>query len=93
MPQARFDKQPRELLDYDIDLSRWMPDGDHAVSAQVFIDDGLTLEATIITATQVKLWISGGTDGENYLIAVLTTTSGGRLKEVDIEIRVRERGI
>jgi len=86
-------KQPHEVLDYDLDYSEWLPVADTIVSTTVTADAGITVGSTIIDpATQriVKQWISGGADGVTYKIQVTATTAGGRVKEVEFKIRVKE---
>ena len=88
-----FIKQPQEVLDYDFDYSEWLPVSDTIISATAVADAGITLGSTIIDpATQrvVKQWVSGGISGITYKIQITATTAGGRIKEVEFKIRVRE---
>jgi hypothetical protein len=39
----------------------------------------------------VKVWLEGGVDGTTYKVTVIIETEGGRVKEYDFNIRVRER--
>jgi hypothetical protein len=39
---------------------------------------------------RVKIWISGGLDGATYKLTLLMDTTGGRRKEVDFKIRIKE---
>lgn len=48
-------------------------------------------EAThMIAATRLKVWLSGGLNGATYKITVRADTEGGRRKEVDFRLNVRE---
>lgn len=88
-----FDKQPSEVQDYDVDFSQWLAAlADTAVSATVTADTGITINSFAVNTGYglVKVWASGGTDGNKYKVTVRLTTSAGRLKEADITIRVRE---
>jgi hypothetical protein len=38
----------------------------------------------------VKVWLSGGTDRQKYKVTARLTTDGGRVKEADIAVRVKE---
>jgi hypothetical protein len=87
---AVFYKQPSEVLDYDIDFTEWMTPGDSIATATATSDAGITLGATTIIGYVVKQWVSGGTDGNSYKVTVKVTTNGGRVKEADFRVRVRE---
>lgn len=86
-------KQPHEVLDYDFDYSEWLPTADTIISTTVTADAGITLGSTIIdpaTLRVVKQWVSGGSDNTTYKIQLTATTAGGRVKEIEFKIRVRE---
>lgn len=88
-----FTQQPSEILDYDLDFREWIPSGDTIVSVAATSDAGITLGSTIIDPTTLKIvkqWVSGGVTGTVYKIEVTATTAGGRVKQVEFKIRVRE---
>ena len=88
-----FTQQPHEVLDYDFDYSEWIPSGDTIIAAVATADVGLTLGSTIINPVNhqvVKQWISGGTDGTTYKVQLTATTTGGRVKEIEFKIKVKE---
>lgn len=88
-----FVKQPHEVLDYDFDYSEWLPTADTIISTAVTADAGITLGSTIIEPSEkkvVKQWVSGGSDGVTYKVQITATTAGGRVKEIEFKIRVRE---
>lgn len=87
-----FIKQPDDELDYSIDLSNWMPDNDKATSASVSVDSGITHTSTTVEDKNIKVWLKGGKDGNTYKVSVEIDTNGGRVKEVDFQVKVRERG-
>jgi hypothetical protein len=86
-----FTKQPADNLDYDIDLSEWLTEGDTVTGAVATADAGITLGLTQFTDTKVKQWVSGGTHGVKYKITVNITTALGREKQHDFQIRVKEQ--
>lgn len=90
---ATVTKQPADHLDYDIDYSRWLPDGDAVTMAVAAVDPPgeLAIDSVQITDQIVKAWASGGVDGGTYKITITASTSGGRIKETDFKIRVRDR--
>jgi hypothetical protein len=86
-------KQPGETLDYDVSFVKWLERRavpDSATMAVVTAPDGITLHAFTLNNGVVKLWISGGTDGESYKFTILLTTAAGRVKEVEILIKIRD---
>jgi len=85
-----FSKQPSEVLDYDIDASDWLTQGDNVTGASVVISpvSGLALDNTVISDDRVKIWLSGGVDKSNYKVTTIISTEDGRSKEIDFEIRV-----
>lgn len=88
-----FTQQPHEVLDYDFDYSEWISTGDTIIAAVATADAGLTLGSTIIDPTTdkiIKQWISGGTSGNVYKVQITATTAGGRVKEIEFKIKVRE---
>lgn len=88
---ARFTKQPVEVQDYDIDFTDYLTAlSDTAVSHVVSVETGLTLMASNLTSGIVKVFVSGGVDGNQYKVSATITTAGGRVKQGDIIIKVRE---
>ena len=85
-----YTQQPSEVLDYDIDLTDWLATGDTVSGSTVTAETGLTVTIANEDTSTPKVWCSGGTDGTTYKVTVLITTSGGRTKEVDFKIKVRE---
>lgn len=82
-----FQKQPRDHLDYDLDLSDWLDSEDRIQAVDVTVPEGIELTSTGYTENRVKLWISGGESGRSYKFSVLVTTNS-RQKEVDFMIIV-----
>ncbi|EBQ8762742.1 hypothetical protein BKM35_22165 [Salmonella enterica] len=88
---ATFDKHPDDQLDYDVDFSRWMPDGDLLTSAEAITQSGTVevLSVQIIDSLIVKIWLAGGKTGESSVIAVRAGSQGGRVKDVEFGLRIR----
>ena len=92
MPIDVFDKQPLEVQDYDMlfgDYLTLMADTpqSHVVDPPPV---GITLVNSAIVGQNIKVWLSGGTPGVKYKITGRMTTTGGRTKEHEILIRVRD---
>lgn len=87
-----FPKNPIDQMDYDIDFSRWLEDGDTITSVDVAVTPPgeLTIPSSQISGPTVKVWTAGGLDGTTYEVSTAIGTSGGRVKEVCFKIRVRD---
>lgn len=87
-----FNKQSADQLDFDADFSRWLPDDDVVLIATAVSDNPteLIIEQTQWTDQLVKVWCAGGTNGSKYKITVTAQTAGGRIKEHEFIIRVKD---
>lgn len=84
-------KSPNDLLDYDFDFVRWMTDGDRVINAVAHIADiSATVDRVTFDTDTVRVWINGGTVGEQGQMTVLITTDQGRKKEIAVQLRIRE---
>lgn len=100
-----FQKQPNEVLDYDIDMSPWfsaIPGDDiqsvvitvTSVSEEVpalVLGPGIHPDYLLMGAEPVrfKVWIGGGTEFVDYVITCVVTTEQDRQKEVEFKVKVR----
>jgi len=88
---ASFKQDPDAVLDYDIDWGNnddsWLAEGD--ALDEVTVTSDLTVDASVVAGRYVKLWISGGSEGEDYSVTVHVTTTAGREDDRTILIRVR----
>ena len=87
-------KQPLDRIDFDVDFSEWLTErGGDALGtvAGKVSDPALLLIGRSHDGSKVKQWIEGGEDGGIYTVTLTATTNGGRVKEVEIRVRVRER--
>lgn len=88
-----YTKRPEDRLDYDVDFSRWLAAGDAIASVETSISDGgVTIDepATDFSATAVKVWLMGGTNGETVHVTVKIVTAQEREKEICFRLRIRE---
>lgn len=91
MALDKFPKQPNDVQDYDVSYVAWLAAlNDTALTHTAEIDPGLTLNSSSLLAGVVKLWTSGGESGKSYKITTLVVTVGGRSKEFEIMIKVKE---
>lgn len=88
-----FSKSDEDVLDYFLDLRRWMPEGDEISGVEVVYDQETTLEFNGFNHSEntIKVWFGGGDPGREYIIKVLATTDGGRVKEINFMLVVTER--
>ena len=86
-----FYKQPTERLDYDIDFSLWLPNGDAIIGTTTNSTPvGLTIAITDAATLIPKIWVSDGVDKNTYVVSVTVETSQGRNKEVNFKIKVKD---
>lgn len=90
-------KQPFDQIDEDVDFSKWLPAGDTITTATVTYTGPDTV--LVINGVQLddqnypliaKVWQSAGTDLATYKITVNVATAGGRVKQLDYRLRVKD---
>lgn len=87
----KFIKQPADVQDYDIDFNEWLAAfPDTALSHVAVAEAGLTLQFSQLLNGVVKVWLSGGADGGKYKVTATLTTTGGRVKQAEIQVSVKE---
>lgn len=88
---ARFQKQPADRQDYDIDFTDYLAAlADEGKSVVTTAEPGIAVTAYSLNAGVVKVWLEGGTDGQTYKVTVTLTSKGGRVKQAEIKIKVKE---
>ncbi|XVJ69950.1 MAG: hypothetical protein HEQ39_10025 [Rhizobacter sp.] len=91
MSLKKYTKQPIDREDIDFDFSSYLEKRNDLIqTVAVTAEDGLTVEAVSHSEGVVKAWVSGGEDGEQYKVSATVTTVGGRVKQGDLIIRVKE---
>jgi len=90
-----IEKDPYAVLDYSLDFTNWMPDGDTITSFPDPIitgdDSSLTLDSTSNTDYIATAYISGGTAGNIYNIEFKIVTTNGLQDSRNFRIKVLER--
>ena len=77
-----FEKTPEARLDYVVDWSNWLPTGLTIDSSLWEYSDDLTAVATSLDSPQTSIILSGGTEGETYIVKnIIETTGGSPLKD------------
>lgn len=94
MALATVTQQPGDVRDYDIDFDQWFPSGDQIVFVDVVASPAMVEPPSVAigpTARRVKVWVyDGGLDGLTYTLTVAARTSDGRVKEVELLVKIRE---
>lgn len=102
-----FTKQPRDVLDYDVDMSGWFASipGDDIEQVQILVSSASEpVPALVVGPTphpdvvllganpvRFKLWLGGGTEYVDYTVTCIVTTEQDRQKEVEFKVKVRDK--
>lgn len=88
---AKYVKQPVEVQDYPFDFTEYLQTvNDVADSFTVEAADGVTIESSSMARGVVRAFVSGGTSGRSYKVSAALTTQGGRVKQLDILVKVKK---
>jgi hypothetical protein len=86
---AKFTKDRKDVQDYDVVFDRWCTAlSDSLTSFSVTADAGITLNSSTRSTNTIKVWTAGGSAGIIYNIYIAVTTTGGRTKNVTIQVQV-----
>ncbi len=89
-----YTHDPDAKLDYSVDWSLWLADGDTVqASTWAVSPSGPTLSGSSINvpATITTIFFDGGTEGERYTLTNHIVTTEGREDDRSIRIKVVER--
>ena len=88
-------KDPDSTLDYGIDWSRWLTEGESIVDSQWVVPADLTVvDNQFVSSGKTIVWLSGGVVGKRYTITNRITTNSNpqsRVEDRSFTIRVREK--
>ena len=84
-------KHPSATLDYTIDWSNWLADGETIVSVVWKVGDGVTQVSASHTSTTTLIWLSGGELDNTYDISCRITTSSSRIDERAFSVQMEYR--
>lgn len=106
MTVTTFTKQPRDVLDYDVDMSGWFEGspGDDIDRVDISITSDVEPQPMLaagpgvhpeyvllgVRPTRFKIWLGGGTEFVDYVVTCLVFTEQDRCKEVEFRVRVRD---
>lgn len=85
-----FTKDPEAIVDYEVDWSTWLG-SDTLASSTWMAPSGITVtSSTGFTTTKATIWLSGGTNGSDYVLTNTITTAGGRTEDETVVILCRQ---
>ncbi len=85
-------KDPSAALDYQMDWSDWLFEGETIQSAEVREEsDVLTISDMEVLGGRVQWRVAGGEHRGNYVVTVRVTTSTDQVDERSIRFPVRNR--
>lgn len=90
MSENVFRKDPDARLDYQVDWSDWL-DGDTISASSWVLPTGITQYSVTNNTTSATIFLTGGTEGVDYSVVNRITTSGGRINDQTLIIKVRSR--
>lgn len=99
-------KDPDEVLDYDIDWTnrlysaaelalvaagQTVVPADTIATSTFTLPVGITANSTSNTTTATKVWISGGAEGMSYSILNEIVTAGGRRMDQTVKLKIKSK--
>lgn len=83
-------KDPDATLDYGLDWSAWLEEGETITDSEWIVPGGLTLVSESFDGTTTTVWLSGGTLGQSYAV-VNRVTAGARIDDRTLRLTIKER--
>ena len=87
-------KDPQAVLDYSVDWTPWLAEGETIDASTWTVPAGVTQEASpapSVAGGKTTVWLSGGTAGKAYTVTNHITTSQGRQDDRSFRLEVRDR--
>lgn len=85
------DKDPDEILDYNIDWSARLTSPDVITSSQWFVPDGITSENEDMSDTSTTIWLSAGELGDKYELLNRIITVEGRTMDQTVTLKIKTK--
>lgn len=86
-----IDKSPDASLDYTVDWSAWLENGETIATSSWSAETGVVLGAATHGTATAQTYVSGGTLGMDYRMTNTITTSAGRIDSRSFKLRIRAR--
>lgn len=84
-------KDPQEVLDYRIDWSARLEEGETISTSTWTVPAGITKDEDENAAATATIWLSGGTLGETYELVNQIVTSDERTMDQTIRLRIKAK--
>ena len=84
------DKDPDEVLDYEVDWSARILTDTISTSTWI-VPAGITKNSDSNTTTTTTIWLSAGTAGDSYTLTNRIVTAGARTMDESIKLKVKEK--
>jgi hypothetical protein len=85
------EKDPNEVLDYQVDWTAKLSQGETISTSQFIVDGGVTVQSSSNTSSTTTVWLTGGTEGATANILNRITTSGGRTMDETVLLPIRSK--
>lgn len=87
-----YKKDPNARLDYQFDWTLYLtPLGDTIASVSWILSSGLTLVSSSNTSMTATAFVSGGTAGSDETLTCRITTTGGRIDDRSVTLKIVDR--
>jgi hypothetical protein len=88
---VKFAQDPEAILDYTLDWSKLLVEGDVLAQTHFTPDSGLSVLSENFTDSLATCWLLGGIAGQTYNVTCHITTVGGRQDDRTFQIVVKEK--
>jgi predicted component of type VI protein secretion system len=85
------DKDPNEILDYELDWSARLGTDTIATSVWSVTTGSVVIGVTSFSTTQTKVWLSAGAEDEICELLNRVTTSQGRTMDQSVRLRIKSK--
>lgn len=87
-----YKKDPSATLDYEFDWSAWLLGVSDTIASVVWVTTGTLVKvSSSFTSLTATAFISGGTLGENETLTCRITTTGGRIDDRSVTLKIVSR--
>lgn len=85
-------KDPQSKLDYTIDWSQWLYEGDEIETSDWdVVSGGVSITDKVHSQTATTVWLEAGTLGEDAQVVNTINTTGGRIDQRTLTIPISQR--
>lgn len=84
-------KDPDEVLDYQLDWSSRLPTGDTIATSTWIVPIGITKDSDSFTDSTTTIWLSSGTEPTSYSLVNRVVTAGGRTMDQTVKIKIKSK--